>query len=439
MDKRYKSVLPIPGNICCKGKIRLPKGGNSRFTSYLLLALLPLLSVINRAVAQTRTTEAVVRSVADHVISRTSFQFIDPSTNILYPKAEGVSADIELKVNSRYNSWEYANGVLNVGMLELSRVLNDGQYAAYSVRNFDFIFTNAPQFEKRYATNPKAEWAALFRMKALDDCGALATALLDVNQLHPKKEYQEYLEKVGKYILYGQSRLKDSTLSRIIPRNMTLWADDLYMSVPFLARMGKLTGDQRYFDDAIRQVTNFNRYLFDAATGLYFHCWFSDVQANGVAHWLRCNGWVAMAQIELLNMLPAGHPKRGELTSMLLRQIIGFSRYQDQTGLWHQLIDRPDSYLETSGTAMFIYTVARAVGQGWIPASYLSIAREGWKGLAAKITTDGEVQDVCVGTGIADHTGFYYNRPRVLNDFHAIGAVLLAGTAMIEAEKKVAK
>lgn len=405
--------------------------------SVCLLYVLLLFSQTTNA--QARTPESVIRSVADYVIAHTSFQFIDPKTKTLYPSAKKLSPEIDLRTESRYNRWEYANGVLNIGMMELSRVLSDKQYANYAVRNFEFIFTNLPEMKSRYASNPKAEWAAFYRMKALDDCGALAAALSDVNQLSPKKDYQQYLQQVGEYILKDQSRLKDGTLSRTIPREMTLWGDDLYMSVPFLARMGKQTGEQRYYDEAIKQVINFNKYLFDTNAGLYFHCWFGDVQANGVAHWLRCNGWLAMAQSELLNNLPANHPRRKELTALLLRQIIGFARYQDQGGLWHQVIDKQDSYLETSGSAMFIYAIANAVLQDWIPASYMTIAREGWKGLSAKINDSGEIQDVCVGTGIADHIGFYYSRPKVLNDFHGIGAVLLAGTAMIEAEKKVSE
>ncbi len=131
-----------------------------------------------------------------------------------------------------------------------------------------------------------------------------------------------------------------------VPRKMTLWADDLYMSVPYLARMGRLTGDNKYFDFAIKQVELYNRYIYDSTTGLYFHTFYNDENTNGVAHWGRCNGWVALAQVELLNNLPADHPKRAELIRLLQRQIIGFSRYQDSDGMWHQLVDKPDSYAE---------------------------------------------------------------------------------------------
>jgi rhamnogalacturonyl hydrolase YesR len=272
-------------------------------------------------------------------------------------------------------------------------------------------------------------------MSNLDACGAMAAGLADVYATDAKKDFRSYLDRAGDYILHKQKRLEDGTLARPNPHNATIWADDLYMSVPFLARMGKITGDNKYFDDAIKQVENFNKHLYDPATGLFFHCWYSDVQMNGVGHWGRSNGWLAVAQTELLNNLPANHPKRQQLINLLLRQIVGYSRYQDTTGLWHQVLDKPDSYLESSVTAMFTYAVAKAVNEGWINKSYLTIAKDGWQGLTTKITADGQIQDVCIGTNIAENIRFYYDRPKQLNDTHALGALLLAGAELIRAEK----
>jgi rhamnogalacturonyl hydrolase YesR len=218
---------------------------------------------------------------------------------------------------------------------------------------------------------------------------------------------------------------------------MTLWADDLYMSVPYLARMGKLTGDNKYFDFAVKQVEQFNKYIYDPATGLYFHTFFNDENMNGVARWGRCNGWVALAQVELLNNLPADHPKRAELTKMLLRQIVGFSRYQDTSGMWHQLLDKPESYLESSVTAMYVYTVAKAVNEGWISKRFITIAQRGWDALAKKITVDGQVPDICIGTSVEEDISYYFNRPKELNDTHGLGAFLMAGAEMLRAKDKL--
>ena len=380
----------------------------------------------------TAATEALVRRVADHVLQTTSFRFSNNKTGEKFESLKGVASSADVKAESKYNKWAYVNGVLTTGMMKTAAVLKDAQYSDYSRRNFDLIFSNLDYFQKLNDAGVKGvEYRPVFHIGSLDDCGAMSAGLLDVYALDKKKDYMDYLQRVGDYILNKQLKLPDGTLSRNHPHDMTIWADDLYMSVPFLARMGRVTGDSRYFDMAIRQVENFNHYLYDSATGLFFHCYYSDEHMNGVGHWGRSNGWLAVAQTELLNNLPPDHPKRAELIRLLLRQIKGFSHYQDTSGMWHQLLDKPDSYLESSVTAMFIYTVAHAVNQGWINKSYITIAQNGWQGLGKKVTADGELQDICIGTNIAEDISFYYTRPKETEDTHGLGAFLLAGDEMI--------
>jgi unsaturated rhamnogalacturonyl hydrolase len=376
----------------------------------------------------------VVRRVADHILNTTTFQFTNSKTGEKFASTSGKDTSINVKAESKFNKWQYVNGVLTVGMLRLSQVTGDNRYTAYSTKNFQFIFDNLGYYKKQYdAGTQNIEYRPVFRMGSLDDCGSMAAGLLDVYPNDKRKDFLEYLNRAADYIMNKQVKLEDGTLARTGPRKMTLWADDMYMSVPFLARMGKFTGDQRYFDMAIRQVENFNKYIFDPATGLYFHTWFTDEQMNGVARWGRCNGWVAMAQAELLNQLPADHPKRVSLIKLLERQIVGFSRYQDTSGMWHQLLDRPESYLESSVTAMFVYAVAKAVNEGWISKRFLSIAQNGWKALSKKVTADGQIPDICVGTSVEEDLGYYFNRPKELNDTHGLGAFLMAGAEMIRA------
>lgn len=389
------------------------------------------------AFGQGTNTEEIIRKVADNIIQNTSFKFINTKTNEKYDSTKGLASSSDIKADNKYNKWAYVNGVLAIGMMQTADALNDKKYSDYSLRNAAFIFDNLPYFEALHkAKAPKVEYGSVFNITNLDACGAMSAGLFDVDALAQRKDIRAYLDRSADYISNRQMRFPDGTFARPQPRQGTLWADDLFMSVPFLARMGKLTGDSKYFDDAIKQVENFNKYLYDPSTGLFFHNYYSDDQTNGVGRWGRSNGWLVMAQVQLLNNLPANHPKRPELIKLLLRQIVGFARYQDQTGLWHQLLDKPDSYLETSVTAMYTYAVARAVNQGWINEKYIAIAQEGWKGLTSKITADGQLQDVCIGTNMDTDIKFYYTRPTDLNDTHGLGAFLLAGTEVLKAEKK---
>jgi rhamnogalacturonyl hydrolase YesR len=233
-----------------------------------------------------------------------------------------------------------------------------------------------------------------------------------------------------------ENRLKDGTFSRTFPYEMTVWGDDLYMSIPFLARMGALTGDQKYFDEAADQVILFNKHLWDPQARIFYHCWYEDIRQNGTAHWGRCNGWILMAQVELLDKLPGNHPKREELISLLVRQIVGLARYQDASGLWHQLIDLENTYLETSSTAMFTYSIAKAINEGWLDSRYAYIAARGWEGISGKILADGQIDGICMGTGTSTATYYYANRPTPLNYIIGLGPVLLAGCEVIKLYEK---
>jgi rhamnogalacturonyl hydrolase YesR len=209
--------------------------------------LFPLLFLVTTALAQTKpTTEEIVRRIADRVIDSTSFRFVDNRTGEKFETTKGRDTSNSVKAQSRYNKWAYVNGVLTVGMIELSKVLNDKKYSDYSRRNFEFIFDNLDYFKKMYDAKTRGvEWGAFFSMGNLDACGSMAAGLTDVNAISNRNDFRAYLDRAANYILIKQQRLTDGTLSRPQPRNATLWADDLYMSVPFLARMGKLNGESK--------------------------------------------------------------------------------------------------------------------------------------------------------------------------------------------------
>ena len=184
--------------------------------------------------------------------------------------------------------------------------------------------------------------------------------------------------------------------------------------------------------EVFKQLVLFHKFLYDTETELYYHNWYSDTRKNGVAHWGRCNGWVIMAKVNLLEYLPESHPQRDTIISLLHQQILGLSRHKDVSGLWHQVINRPDSYLESSSTAMFTYAIAKSINEGWIHDRYSSVAIDGWAGLTTKIQPDGRVESICMGTGVENNIKFYYERPAKLNDFHGLGPVIMAGTEIVK-------
>ncbi|WP_321285716.1 glycoside hydrolase family 88 protein [uncultured Sunxiuqinia sp.] len=372
--------------------------------------------------------EIVLQNIAGNVIRNTSFKVINTETKETFTKTEGLPISDKYRVESVNNTWNYWNGVLNMAFLKLSETLDDDKYRDFVKRNVSFLFDHEPYFRKQYEAGVCADdMNQRFRFNMLDHCGAIGASIIANQANDPQERYRAYIDLAADYIMYKEHRLEDGTFART-PEEMKVWADDLYMSVPFLARMGTLTGNPKYFDEAANQVILFNKTLWDEQTRLFFHVWYDDTKQHGVAHWGRANGWTTVAQVDLLERLPLDHPKRDTLISLLTRQIVGLSRYQDGSGMWHQLLDKENTFLETSCTAMFTYAIAKAVNEGWLHKRYAHVAAQGWKGIETRITPDGQIKDICQGTAVCTANYYYTERNTPLNDLHGIGAVLLAGS-----------
>ena len=392
--------------------------------------------------AQQRTDEEAVRAVADNILKQPVTQFVGVSNGVVYNSTAEIPEGEDVKFKSPLTEWHYSNGVLDMAMIKLGAYLNEDKYVDYAKNHVTFGFANYEYFKERFR-NDRKHWhwpfGQLWNFKELDDCGAMGAAVLEVNQLVQKPEDREYIQHAAHHIMNGQVRLDDGTLSRTFPREMTVWADDAYMATSFLTRMGKYSGEVRYFDEAARQLILMDAHLWDPEKGLYYHCYYDSENRNGVAYWGRANGWIMISLVDLIEAMPADHPNRAELLTILKKQIVGASRWQNGNGMWNQLLDKSDSYDESSVTAMFVYGVAKAINNGWIDSSYRNIARAGWSALKNnEITPDGRFTNVCVGTGISEDLPFYFNRPVGDNEKHGLGLIINTAVEImkLESEKK---
>jgi unsaturated rhamnogalacturonyl hydrolase len=424
-------------NICfIPPKSNLCKSGSHRILSSLII-LLSVIAASTATAQETVNSEKEIRAVADAVVRSSTFRLVDKKSGKEFKSAKEAPADVQLQIKSPNNDWRYWNGVLDIAMITAGDALHDTSYTNYSLRNIAFDFDNYGYFEKKY--NGEAKWEYPFGqrivMEDLDDVGAMGASLIEVYRRDRQERYRDFIDRTAAFITTKQYRFEDSTLVRPVPQKWTIWADDLYMSVSFLSRMGELTGDARYFDDAAKQVVNFHKHLFDPSRGIMTHCWYSDGNRQGTAFWGRANGWAMMAQVNLLDRLPKNHPMRDTLVALLRRHIFGIARWQGAQGLWHQLLDKEDSFLETSCSAMFTYAIAWSVNNGYLEQRYSSIAQRGWEGIASKILPDGDIEGVSVGTGVSEDLVYYYHRPTPVNDPHGTGAVLLAGIEVLRMAK----
>lgn len=388
---------------------------------------------------QERTDEDCIRAIANNILKQPVTQFVGVKSGKIYNSTKEIPQGEDVAFKSPLSEWHYSNGVLDMSMIHLGQYLNEPKYIEYAKNHVAFGFANYEYFKDTFR-NDRKHWhwpfGQLWNFKELDDCGAMGAAVINVYELDKSEEYKKYIENAANHIMAGQIRLNDGTLCRTFPREMTVWADDVYMSVSFLSQMGKLTGETKYYDDAALQIINIADYLWCPEKQLFYHCYYSDLKRNGVAFWGRANGWITVSLVMLLDVMPQDHPNRSELISLLEKQIVGVSRYQKANGMWSQLLEKPESYDESSITAMYIYGIAKAVNNGWIDPAYARIAEVAWKALKKdQITEEGHFKNVCVGTGITDDLPFYYNRPVGENEKHGLGLVIDAGIEMMRLAK----
>ena len=336
----------------------------------------------------------------------------------------------------------YEEGVVFIGMLDAADATGDTKYNDYIVKRLNVManylkVTPAPAAGT--VTGPGARGArgggglgGLRAPYSLDQCGALCAGLLKSRLANVGPDLSPVTNVWMDFIRTQVPRLSDGTIARHVPMPDTLWADDMYMSVPALAWMGKLSGDTKYFDDAVKQVTQMSARLFQPELGIYRHGWITTNPDPVDIHWARANGWCVMAMCELLDALPANYPGRTTVLNLYRAHVRGLASKQSGDGLWHQLLDREDSYLETSASAMFVYAFAHGVNQGWISPAFGTEAITGWNAVATRVNDKGQVEGTCVGTNFDLSAPYYYNRPTSVDALHGYGPTLLAGAEIIK-------
>lgn len=329
-----------------------------------------------------------------------------------------------------YADWHYANGGTMLAILSLYKTTGDPVYLEFVKRFAENLLENDEWFRWQYFNlhAVRGSFHRINRMTMLDDSGGPALPFAELQVLEPGAElYGELLQRNFDYVMNGQERLDDRTFSRPEPEPATVWADDLFMSVPFLLRMAEIHKDPSLYDEVARQVIRFNQYLADESSGLYFHGWYNERGENTPVRWARANGWIVWATSEALMQLPEKHPSYKKILKIYRSHMKALAKVQDPSGMWHQVLDHPETFQESSSTAMFTLGMARGVRLGWLPKSYRENALRGWEALQSNIKEDGTVIDICRGTGIGNDVEFYETRKRFDHDPRGLGAIITAG------------
>ena len=234
--------------------------------------------------------------------------------------------------------------------------------------------------------------------------------------------------KDKKYLDFGRGfadRQWGKTTDDGITAEARYWIDDMYMITAIQAQAFRATGDMTYLERAAKTMVAYLDKL-QQPNGLFFHA--PDAQF----YWSRGNGWQAAGMTELLLSLPKDHALRPRIVKGYNLMMESLLKYQSEDGLWRQLVDHPESWVETSGTGMFTFAFVTGVKKGWLPKkTFGPAARKAWLGLAKHIDSNANVTDVCVGTNKGFSVQYYMDRARAVGDLHGQAAALWSVMALL--------
>lgn len=343
----------------------------------------------------------------------------------------------------QFRTTSYEWGVTYSACLDAAKASGDKKYAAYVEQNFKAIADAFPGAMKDLKKGKTLDTAIrkVVDPHALDDAGAICAAMIKAEldaRKNPKTRSTQVIntapviENYSQYIMTKEFRLADGTFARKRPHKNTVWLDDMFMAIPAIAYMGAYTNDSKYFDEAAKQIMLFKDKMWVKEKKLFRHGWVEAMNPHPAFHWGRANGWAILTMCEVLDVLPENHPQRGAILDLLRQHIEGLVALQGKDGFWHQLLDRNDSYEESSCTAIYTYCIAHAINQGWISAlAYGPAVQLAWHAVEASIDAQGRFMNTCVGTGMGFDPAFYMYRPVSTAAAHGYGPAIWAGAEML--------
>jgi len=368
-----------------------------------------------------------------------SFTWNIPRINILTGNPE----------RGRFYDWNYHVGGFVWGLMALSRETGEEKYRNYAAEWCRYTLETIPLVEyqtKELHAVRSMNWSIAGR-PMLDYTTApsipFIARLVYEKEFPIRDKYIEYADKILHYVMDEQYRLRDGTFAREFTKDPSVWADDMFMGIPYLLLYAEYTTDKklrdRLYDEAVRQILQFNQYLFDKKAHLYSQACYPDKEEK-IPFWSRGNGWAIWATTEVLMHLPPRHKQYNQILKIYREHIEGLISTQDAEGYWHNLLDKPETVRESSGTAIFVLAMARGIRHNWLDQErYLPVLRKGWSALKTFISDKGDLHCVKGGTNFSPDPENYARTPFVKNDTHGVLPLLFASMEMhkLQNERKI--
>ncbi|MCO6546572.1 MAG: glycoside hydrolase family 88 protein [Gilliamella sp.] len=297
--------------------------------------------------------------------------------------------------NKSFGFWEWTSGVGLYGLMKYYRLTRKPETLAIIKRWYD----------ERFKEEPVG--------KNINTMVQMLT-LADLYEETGNRSYLPHLKSWGEWLYTTLPRTEQGAFQHVTYGDLNpneMWVDTLMMSALPLAKLGKVLHQKEYIQEAKKQFLLHIKYLQDPVTGLFFHGWtFNDRNHFGGAFWGRGNCWATIAIPELLTLLDLSENDayRQFLVTSLKYQIDALTKYQDETGMWHTLVDDPTSYVEGSATAGFTYGILMALHKHLISGKqYREVAMKGLKALLDNIDDEGGLAHTSAGTPMGETKDFY--------------------------------
>ena len=319
----------------------------------------------------------------------------------------------DFETNPRRKYVIYPEVVTWYGALTAARLAGDDALRARLARKFDYLRT--PEGAQRISPDAHVDYRVFGAVPLELHMQSRDTALLALGRSLADRQWE-------------------GATPNGITREARYWVDDMYMLPLVQLQAYRATGDRTYLD---RTALTMAAYLdsLQQPDGLFHH------GPGTPFNWGRGNGWIAAGMAELLRSMPDDHPRRARVMAGYTKMMAALLKHQAPEGLWRQLVDKPETWLETSGSGMFAFAMVTGVKEGWLDAAaYGPAARKAWLALVERLDESANVRDVCVGTNKASQEvgpdldkqyQFYLARDRRTGDLHGQAPILWTASALM--------
>lgn len=331
--------------------------------------------------------------------------------------------------------WDYCHGLELGAMMDVYDRYGDAKFYEYALAYADTMVNEDGTIKKYKLTDYSLDRINSGKM------------LFRIYEQTKEEKYKKALDLLRSQF-EGQPRNADGGFwhKKVYPNQM--WLDGLYMGTPFLAEYASRNNEPQAYQEVINQIKIVARHTYDPANGLFRHAcdvskrekW-ADKETGQSQHcWGRALGWYMMAIVDDLDFIPQHEPGRDTVLVILNHIAETLKKYQSPEGLWYQVMDKsgePGNYLESSCSAMFVYSLFKAVRKGYIPSSYFAVARKGYEGILnefIKVDDNGlvSITKACAVAGLGGKNyrmgdyDYYIHEQIRDNDPKAVGPFILA-------------